>query len=530
MEFFKQIDLLTVKTTQIQFIMYGLKYLKIVTLVFITLPVFAQDVNEAYNFSNNVVQGTARSIGFGNALGSVGGDFSSLSVNPAGLGIYRSSEMSITPSLKINGASSDYLGNATMENHVALNVSHFGFVFTNAPKGKRYDNRNWKTVSFAFGMNKTADFNHDYTYSGKNNTSSASQAFESDANLNAGNDSIPGTLAFLGAASGLLNFSNGKFSTVVPFNGGINQQKIAQTRGGINEYVLSLGGNYKEKLMLGITLGIPSVNYQYNSTYTESVSAGNTNNPDNFSSFTYGKSLNITGSGLNLKMGMIYKLTSNLRIGAAFHSPTYYNLSETFDPSIAATVNGTTYGVTSADYQIGSQFNYSLITPWKGILSATYMIGNIGFVTADYEYVDYQSMKYQFPTGTDGVTGNTFLQEENAINQQIKSEYKAASNLRLGAELKMNKVFMLRAGIGYYGNPYQSNEASVQRIDMSLGIGFHFNHFFTDFGLVHSEYQVTEAPYSIDYTGVVSGLQATIPTAKISMQLNNIAWTVGFKF
>ncbi len=124
----------------------------------------AQDVTEAYNLSNLTVQGTARSMGFGNALGSVGGDFSSLSVNPAGLGIYRSSELSITPSLRINSAKGDYAGTTSSDNNTRASINQFAIVLTSAPKGKRYDSRNWKAVSFAFGMNRVADFNHNYTY------------------------------------------------------------------------------------------------------------------------------------------------------------------------------------------------------------------------------------------------------------------------------------------------------------------------------------------------------------------------------
>ncbi len=153
-------------------------------LIFGSVAASAQDITEAYNLSNLTVQGTARSMGFGNALGSVGGDFSSLSVNPAGLGVYRSSELTFTPSLRINATSSEYTTVTTMDNNTHFNINNFGLVFTNAPKGKRYDDRNWKTVSFAFGMNRTADFNRNYTYQGKNTTSSGSQVFESDANLN----------------------------------------------------------------------------------------------------------------------------------------------------------------------------------------------------------------------------------------------------------------------------------------------------------------------------------------------------------
>ena len=511
--------------------MNNLKFVLVLAIVTGCFWATAQDVNEAFNFSNTSVLGTARSIGFGNALGSVGGDFGCLSVNPAGIGVYRSSELSLTPSLKMNGTSSQYLNTTTTDNNVTMNVNHFAMVFTNAPKGKRYEKRSWKTVSFAFGMNKTADFNRNYTYQSKNTTSSATLAMESDANLNPGNDSLAGTLGYLGYQSYLLNEDSlGKFHTVVPFKGGIEQQKAIQTRGGINEYVLTLGGNYKEKLLLGITIGIPVINYQYNSTYTESVSAGNTSNPDNFNSFAYQKSLSITGSGINLKMGAIIKLTNFFRIGAAFHSPTFYGINEVYSPSINSTVIGNSYSISSLDYPIGSQFNYNLTTPWKGVLSATFLIKALGFVTADYEVVNYSTMRYTFPTGFDNTTNNSFQSEENLINQKIQSTYKAASNLRIGGEIKLGKSFMVRAGVGYYGNPYQKSDTSVQRYDISCGLGFHFNHFFTDFGLMHSIYKTTEQPYTIDYSGVISSTAVTVPEAKITHQLNNLAWTIGFKF
>src|SRR5436190_4966794 len=85
----------------------------------------AQDVREAYNLSNTAVQGSARAIGFGGALGSVGGDFSAISVNPAGLGIYRSSELSFTPALKFNGTESDYAGTSTSDNTTRFGISQF---------------------------------------------------------------------------------------------------------------------------------------------------------------------------------------------------------------------------------------------------------------------------------------------------------------------------------------------------------------------------------------------------------------------
>src|SRR5208283_3954760 len=105
--------------------------------------------------------------------------------------------------------------------------------------------------------------------------------------------------------------------------------------------------------------------------YTETLSAGNTNNPYNFNSFTYGNTLNVTGEGINMKLGAIWKPTNFLRFGAAIHLPTYYSLNEVFTPNINSQVNGYSYNINSYSTPIGSQFNYNLLTPWKSVLSAT---------------------------------------------------------------------------------------------------------------------------------------------------------------
>ncbi len=521
--------------------MRSLRFVLLPALILAARSVSAQDVAGAYNFSNLTVQGTARSMGFGNALGSVGGDFSSLSVNPAGLGIYRSSEFTFTPSLRINSASSNYAGSNTLDNNTHFNINNFGLVFTSAPKGKRYERRSWKAVSFAIGMNRVADFNRQYNYQGVNKTSSGSQAFESDANMNPGNANLSNpnsSLGYMGYSSYLLNQDpvSGSFYSIVPFAGGVNQLKSVRENGGINEYTISLGGNYKEKLMLGITIGIPGVNYHRYYYYSESLSSdNNSNNPYGFQSFNYNQSVDITGVGINAKIGAIYKFSDFFRIGTAFHSPTYYSLSDYSSPGITTVHNDSLVELSGDNgYLPTNQFDYHLNTPWKGLISATFIIKKFGFITADYEYVDYKSMRYTYPNG--------FEPEENAMNQEIKKSFQGVSNFRLGAEARIKKVFMVRIGGGYYGNAYtgygEANNLSytTQRIDINGGLGFHFRHFFTDLGFVHSMYQGMQQPYSIVYNDgsgrnyVWSGAPVAVPKAKIDYSLNNVALTVGVKF
>lgn len=503
----------------------------IIPILACSLSANAQDIIEAGNLSNLNAQGTARSIGFGGALGSVGGDFGSLSVNPAGIGIYRTSELTFTPSLRINGASSEYAGTTTMDNNSRFGISNFGIVLTNAPKGKRYERRSWKTFSFAFGMNRVADFNRNYTYRGRNSSGSATQAFESDANqypndvTSAEASNLPGYVGYQSYLIDPVSGSPNTYATIVPYAGGITQTKTIQERGSINEYVISFGGNYKEKLMLGATIGIPSFNYELNSTYREEIAPGNTAaNPANFGWYNYNGNLSLSGDGVNLKLGAIFKFTDDFRLGVAFHSPTAYTITDVYRPNVVSYVNNALTTL-SVDNQalLQNNFDYSFISPWRSILSATYILKGKGFITADYEFVDFASMHYIYPDDIN-------VQYETAMNQSIKDIYKAASNFRIGAEGLINKYFMARLGFGYYGNSYKISDVSNQRIDASAGVGFHFDHFFADIALVHSFYQDKEQPYSVDYSHVVSGGQAIVPTATTTFNGNNIALTMGVKF
>ncbi len=519
--------------------MQHLKYALLPAFALSAISVSAQDLAEAYNLSNLKVQGTARSMGFGNALGSVGGDFSSLSVNPAGLGVYRSSELSFTSSLRANSATSQYLGTETMDNNVHFNINNFGMVFTNAPKGKRYEKRDWKTVSFAFGMNRVADFNRTYTYAGRNNNSSATQVFESDANqypnYTVGTQNANG-LGYMGYQAYLIDqVEPNRYKSIVPIAGGINQTKNIKENGGINEYVIALGGNYKEKLILGATIGLPSFNYTRKTYYTETLAPGNNGNGDTsvFTRMNYGETLDLTGNGINLKIGAIYKLNDYFRIGGAFHSPTFYTITDIYRPEITSVVNNNVYNLSVGNGSlIENQFDYFLTTPWKSVLSATFIYKKLGFITADLEYVDHASARYTYPDGIDNSTGQSFSEEANAKNQEISRTYTGVTNLRIGAEGVINKFFMLRAGFGYYGNPYQNTAYDGTRMDFSGGLGFRFQHFFADFGVVHTQYKSTETPYTIDYSNssVISGPAVASPVAYNTFKGNNIALSIGLKF
>ena len=469
---------------------------------------FAQDEIDALRYSFIVPQTTARSMGFGSALGSVGADFGSLSVNPAGIGVYRSSDVMFTPSLKFNNVDATYLNGLNNDQNTKFNFNNLGIVFTRAERGKRYEKSKWKTLAFGVGLNRLADFNRNYFYTGLmkgqgNNYSSYSELYAVDANAFGGQDN-------LGFAADIIYLgTNGFYYPVPNWETGIIQSASVEERGGINELVLSLGGNYQEKLMIGATLGLPSVRYNRESYFDEEDATNDTSN--SFFYFRHNQSLAITGVGANLKLGIIYKPVDEFRVGVAIHTPTWFGLTETFNQNIVADMELPSHPVQVIPFE--SQYDYGIRTPWRAIVSATGFLGTYGFITADYEYVDYTAMRLNLD--------NQAANRERTVNTVIRRSFQGASNFRVGVEGRMDDFFG-RVGVGYYGNPYKSKDMKMNRTDFSFGVGYRGAHFFADIAYVHATQNQYEAPYTLPDPVVV-------PKAKLENKFNTIALTFGWK-
>lgn len=467
----------------------------------------AQNIMDAGKYGQTASFSTARSIGFGGALGSVGGDFGSLSVNPAGIGIYRSSEFMITPGLRFSSAESQYTAGSTSDNNVRFGFNNMGAVFTETASSKNYDKEDWKAASFGIGLNRTADFSRTYNYNGQNFTSSGSQYFEADAfNYPQSTTDDPGTPAYLGYQSYLLS---NDYVSLVPYWQGVNQKKTVQEKGGITELAISGGGNYRDKLMLGATLGINFLNHRTNTTYyEETIDATVT---DSFDHFSYNEQYRTNGTGVNLKLGAIYSFNNYFRAGIAFHTPTIYSLTETSGNNISVSSKVfLTNPIVSPD----NEYEYTYVSPFKTILSATGMLGKYGFVSLDYELVSYNTMRYNMDD----------KQTQNRLNDLLKNTYTAASNIRAGLELRFDQ-FRIRGGYGFYGSPYKNEMYQSTRNDISFGLGYRFGPTFVDFGVISSRYTTKEQPYVLD--GSMGYTQP--PMASIKNNLTTGVLTLGWK-
>lgn len=67
---------------------------------------FSQTTADIVRFSQSTNFGTARSTAMSGAFGALGGDLSTFSTNPAGIGVFRKSEVSITPSFSFSNTKS----------------------------------------------------------------------------------------------------------------------------------------------------------------------------------------------------------------------------------------------------------------------------------------------------------------------------------------------------------------------------------------------------------------------------------------
>jgi hypothetical protein len=411
------------------------------------------------------------------------------------------------------------------DNATRFNINNFGVVFTSAAEGRRYKNSKWKSASFGIGVSRSADFTSNHVYSGFNNTSSASEVFLADAIAYPDDFDNTATFAGLGYGSYLLDYIDtiGYYKTP-NFETGLNQMRSVEQRGGITDVNISFGGNYEEKLMLGATVGIASLRYLRDITLREEDASGN---PDNdFNYFEYNESLKTTGTGINLKIGFIYNITSNFRAGAALHTPTFFGMTDIQNRSVTSHTEGfkaylgeDPNPLTRVDAPT-NEYQYTMITPWRAVLSAASIIGKRGFISLDYEFVDYSSARFSFDEL------DSYYEQE--VNGGIKTMYKAASNIRLGGEVRFD-IVMLRLGFGYYSNPYRNTAMGSERLNYSAGVGFRFDNVFLDLGLNHTAATATEQPYVVIYPDPAIGV-INVPTATIKNTFNNVALTAGIKF
>lgn len=430
----------------------------------------AQTQYDAARFSGSELNGTARFVGMGGAMSALGADISVIGTNPAGIGLFRSHDLSLSFGFNKNITNSNLGGTEVKDERTRASFDQLGFVYS-TKIGNKTDLRYF---NIGFNYHKMANFNRQFSSRGNLNGSSLSWQMQDmmlgtgayqnqasyDALLDAENpytsSAYYGTpfLGSMGVRTGLVDDVTGNDGSfgMMGWNGASGDY-YSREEGGINAYDFNLSFNVQDRFYFGATLGVYDVNYSRYSSYYETVldDKGNDNG-----SFQLNNWFTTDGAGLDLKLGVIVRPMeySPFRIGFAVHTPIWYSLNDRYTATLGTdilafpekyTENLSDYYAPDASYLL----EYQLATPWKFNVSMGTTFSNVLAVDAEYEFANYAKARYKDAGGYDLAAAN------EAVDKYLKNVH----TFRIGMEAKFTPQFSFRAGYNYVTSPIADNSA-----------------------------------------------------------------------
>lgn len=511
--------------------------------------------------------GSARSMAMAGAFTSLGADLSSMAINPAGLGMYRSNEISITPMMSFERSknSADAFGSNGKNR---FTVGNFGFVIN------AYESTGTLTsLNVGIGYNRLADLNYSYSYQSTGHNGSIADVFSKVLDYGGYNKKdITGDLnwnrilpefwgAVLGYKTGMTDQVDGQWRPTWIGNGvDIGHYTEVQSKGSVGEYEISVGANLRNKFYIGATLGIQSVHQEKRYLYAEDyIYSGNGINPSLDYQLLYShydQAVVLDGAGVNFKIGFVYRPIEQLRIGFAFHTPTYYSLERSYIAYANATAHvnnnvdrltpdryGNIYAeAVSPTLKDNGRYSWAFTSPARMLFGISYAFGNRGLISIDYQRDWYNGIRIK-----DNPNG---LYSNHSYNQTFRSTMKGSNTVRIGAEFKPLPFMAIRAGFGYMGSMLRGDGYTVNDYDKnadgsynpvpasspmarevlyySAGLGFSISpHTVLDFAY---QYQTTEHTYyNLFYFADQSGVNAS-GTYNTTFNRHAVALTLGFRF
>ncbi|MCB0429508.1 MAG: hypothetical protein H6585_02470 [Flavobacteriales bacterium] len=471
-----------------------------------TLPATAQNEVDALRYSQSTFGGTARTLGMGGAFGALGGDISSMYINPAGIAVFRKSEFTFTPAFHQYQSTSVFNGTPAFDGKSNFNFSNAGIVFTNRDENKNYG---WISTHFGLAYHRVDNYHRAVDAAGVNAKNSLLDTFLENANANGGMtpeelaDNYPGS-AYLAYYTYLIDTLPGDpyhYYSQIPY-AGVMQRRTVESKGSNSETLLSFGANYENRLYVGASIGFAHVRYREIFSYSESDYKDTI---PAFTRFEIGQDLQTDGQGINAKVGVIARPHDAIRVGLSYQSPTWFGMNDEYFYSLSAVYdNGF-----SPDTSLGGLFNYNLKTPSRTTASMAFIIGKAGLVSADYEMVNYGRAK---------LSSDPYPFDDE--NGHIASKHTQAANLRVGTEWRLNP-FRFRAGYAHYGNPFSNqvnNDGS--RESMTLGAGYRGDGYYVDVAYVYTQ----SSPNIFFYDPTL------VDPASQHLRSHIIAVTVGFRY
>jgi hypothetical protein len=455
------------------------------------------NVHTALNFSHtDPVMGTARYSGMGGAMGALGADPTTMKDNPAGLGIYRSSDISLTPNVYIDN-----------DNAVGFNINNFGLIFNFRNSGRT---KGYITSSFGIAYNRLKNFKRH-----------SELGFRDYSQLYPiswwGSNGIVDDAIFLNL---LDNDANSLFSGEFEL---IDNQIIYTEEGSMGEWNFSYGANISNKVYLGASIGVVNLDYRLTASYNE-WNDGN----DMWGLINYYEA---DGSGVNFKFGTIVTPVDFIRIGFAFHTPTFLRINSDWLPDDIH--HNYEYAVDNNNekWNLDGEFTkFKIQTPLKLQGSLGFILGKRAIIGLEYQFSNYKAMR---TSGSNGLYKN----EKNFISDQMTSSHTA----KVGTEIRIIDGLSARAGFAFVSSPVkdfttaQLNEEYTEGNNFqtyplvqpkntfyyTAGLGYRGKIFYADLAYVH---QVRKENFFEFIPINVSD------PVDMSLTNNNIMATIGLRF
>lgn len=452
------------------------KYILLLITIITVNNIQAQEIRDALRYSQENLNGTARFRAMSGAFGALGGDLSSINVNPAGSAIFANNQLGFTLNNTSINNNSNFFDNTTNVKDSSFDLNQAGGVFVFKNQNKL---NNWKKFSVAINFENTNVLNNSIYSAGTNPTNSIANYFLSYANgvpLNVLEDSNYDELghgaqqAFLGYQGYIINPvnnnpTNTNYTSNVPAGGNYYQENTITAKGYNGKLSFNAATSFKDKLYIGINLNSHFVDFRQSSRFYEDNEAKLTQDYT-VSRVQFDNDLYTYGTGFSFQLGAIAKLSKELRLGIAFESPTWLRLNDEFTQKLIG-VSANTSEELAPDVVNPNITNYyepyKLQTPSKWTGSMAYVFGKKGLISVDYAIKDYSSI--QFKPNSDPYY--------RTLNNKMNGLLNSASELRLGAEYKI-EAWSLRGGYRLEQSPYKNKTTIGDLTGYSGGIGYNF--------------------------------------------------------
>ncbi len=519
-------------------IMMKTKYGIVALLAMAVGPLSAQETYQDTKLADNELNGTARYVGMGGAMEALGADISTIGSNPAGIGLFRSSQVSLSGGFVAQKDATNRPSFGGISARIDGNKTNASFDQVGLVYAMRTGESNF--VNFAFNYHKSRNFDQLLTAGGtldkasQNKLTAMKYPYGNDYNWNGVDANY---------SSMLTPIKNEKGEQIgLDYLNGTEYLFGQYQKGYIGEYDFNISGNLHDRVYLGLTVGIKDVNYRTNSYYTENL--------ENSTTAEAWESLHIDGTGFDIKAGVILRPIDNspFRVGLFVNTPTWYDLTLSSANDITmADQQG------RADHGNSANYDYKLFTPWKFGASLGHTVANCLALGLTYEYSDYGSMDNRINDGGYYNEWGSYYEQSSSdrtMNQHTKATLKGVSTLKVGVEYKPLPEFSIRLGYNYVSPMFSkqgyrdgslaspgvayatstdyTNWKATNRV--TAGLGYQVKKFFVDLAYQYSQTDGEFYPF-MSYISDTSSADNCIANAtKVSNKRNQLLVTLGYRF